>query len=142
MPVDEPRDVLQEVLTLGANYAGPKPWRDNRLVRSNPIKLRASYDAASSVFAHSKRRMALSEREGSALRYALRSQEVEIIASSTFSRFFNHRDGRELVLENGVMSDLLAVGAISHSGRAEPHEFLITGFGESEINRCFAGPDS
>ncbi|MCC7346614.1 MAG: hypothetical protein IT538_04380 [Variibacter sp.] len=135
MPVDEPRDVLEELHELASGYVGQgRPWVANAI--SNPIKLRARYEP-SEVFAHSSPRNSLSAREGAALIYALRSQGP-VSPGLIFSRVFLHADGRrDLVIEDGVIRDLLAVGMISHSEHAD--RFYLTGLGSAEITRCFRG---
>jgi len=138
MAVDEPRDVLAELMDLAADYRGSIRWRSGR-TPSNPVKLRSRYNPTM-VFAHSSPRVSLSEREGAALLYALQSQRSGRMAGIVFSRAFRHpRDERELVLENGVLSDLLAVGVISHLPSPEQDQFIVTGLGQSEIARCFPG---
>jgi hypothetical protein len=137
MAVDEPRDILAELMDLAAEYRGSIPWRSNR-TPSNPVKLRSRY-TPTVVFAHTLPRIALSAREGAALLYALQAQRSGIMGGILFSRAFRHRDGRELVLEDGVLSDLLAVGVITHTPSPEQEEFVVTGLGQSEIARCFPG---
>lgn len=139
MAVDEPRDVLAELMELAAAYRGPIRWsRRSGGTPSNPVKLRARYNPTI-VFAHTLPRIALSAREGAALLYALQSQQSGIMAGILFARAFRHRDGRGLVLEDGVLSDLLAVGVISQTPSPEQEEFIVTGLGQSEIARCFPG---
>jgi hypothetical protein len=139
MAVDEPRDVLAELRALAADYRGPIPWSRSGRTPSNPVKLRARY-TPTAVFAHTLPRTALSAREGAALLYALQSQPSRMMPGILFSRAFKHcGDGRELVLEDGVLSDLLAVGVISQTPSPERDEFVVTGLGQAEIARCFPG---
>ena len=139
MAVNEPLDVLESVQNLAASYVGQRPWPIvPGSVASNPVKLRSQYPATA-VLAHTEPRNHLSAREGAALLYALQSQHIELRVGSSFARSFRHDDGRELVLENGVVEDLLGVGVISHRERPDDLDgrFVVTGLGAREIRRCF-----
>ena len=138
MAVDEPRDILAELINLAADYRGSIRWSRSGRTPSNPVKLRSRY-SLTAIFAHTLPRIALSAREGAALLYALQAQQSGSMAGIVLSRAFRHRDGRELVLEDGVLSDLLAVGVITHTPSPEQEEFIVTGLGRSEIARCFPG---
>src|SRR6185437_4627288 len=138
MPLNEPQDVLAELVDLAAGYRGSRPWlTEMERVPSNPIKLRTRYEAQA-VFSHTEPRTELSAREGAALLYALQLQQCDVVAGNEFSRTFLHHDGqRELVLENGVVRDLLAVGVLSLLSSPDEGRFVVTGLGRSELARCF-----
>jgi hypothetical protein len=138
MSVDEPRDVLNELLQIASRYQGTRPWTPKRgATTSNPVKRLSS--ARKAVLAHPRSRNGLSAREGAALVYALSLQGVALSAGAVFSRTFRHRDQRALMLENGVLRDLLAVGVISQAEGFDADRFLVTGLGVNQINGCFPG---
>jgi hypothetical protein len=137
MAVDEPSDVLAELRILAQNYTGDKPWIVTLGSRaSNPVKLMPYKVELATT--HPDVRNVLSAREGAALLYAFQCQNMALNQAVAFSRFFSHRDGRSLVLENGVVRDLLGLGVIGCTDVSQ-HSFVITGLGLREMASCFPG---
>src|SRR4051812_14463492 len=136
MAVDDPFDVLGELLQLYRSYVGPRLWEPTNGTYSNPVKiLKTPLDEATP---HTSPRKDLSGRSGSALFYALMRQGAGFEPNAAFSRVFSHPDGRRLMLEKGVTRDLLAIGAITPSPSGRPHEYALTGLGSQQLRKNFS----
>ena len=136
MGVSDPIDVLDQLRSIHASYCGPKPWDEPPL--SNPVKDKPSLRKYP-LHPHTSSRTDLSGRSGSALVYALRCQSVTLRPSTVFEGQFRDSRGRLLLLENGVISDLLAIGActLADPGAPVSERLMLTGLGVKKISEYF-----
>ena len=136
MVVSASQDTLNRLLSIRDNYAGSRHWNAPSGVFSNPVK-EISFKRRP-VEAHPNPRNTLSCRSGATLVFALQEQGVNLHAANQFSRIFLFRaGGRKVCIENGVLEDLLGIGAIANGSNNDI--FSLTGLGVSALKACFPG---